>query len=105
MEYLILFIISVVVTESITELVSKSEFFFPTRKWFFDHRNYKFFKFIHNLLDCGYCLSVWVGFLVGLVLFNTHFINPLVDTFVVGLLLHRSSNILHNIIDRTRKDF
>lgn len=105
MEYLIIGIISVVVTESLTELISKSEFFSPLREWFFNRRKYRICTFIHSLLDCGYCLSVWVGFFVGLVLVKLSYINPVVDYIMVGLVIHRASNLLHNIMDRTRKEF
>ncbi len=102
MEDLIIFIVAVVITESLTELIAKSEIFSPVREWFFNKRGIRMFKFIHSLLDCGYCLSVWVGFFIGLVLVDLHLLNSFIDCFIVGLLLHRTSNILHNIIDRTR---
>lgn len=101
----LIFIIAIVLTEALVEVLSKSEIFSPVREWFFDRREKrKVFKFFHSLLDCGYCLSVWVGTVVGLVLLDLSIIHPALDWFIVGLLLHRLSNLWHNIIDRTRHD-
>ena len=104
MNNIILFIIAVVLTESITEIVSKSSLFEPVRKWFFTRRQNNVFNFIHSLLDCGFCLSVWVGTFIGIVLLNFKIVGVFVDWFIIGLLLHKCSNVLHNLIDRTRKD-
>ena len=102
MNNILLFIIAIVVTEAITEIVSKSYLFEPLRKWLFK-KNSKFFRFIHDLLDCGFCLSVWVGTLVGLVLLDIHIKSVWIDWFIMGLLLHKCSNVLHNLIHRTRR--
>jgi hypothetical protein len=104
MSNIIIFIIAVIITEGLVEVLAKSEIFSPVRKWFFDRRSNKVFNFIHSLVDCGYCLSVWVGTFVGIVLLNLHIVHPAIDWFIVGLLLHRLSNLWHNIIDRTRHD-
>jgi len=98
------FIIAILLTESITEIISKSKLFSPVLEWFFNRRKNKFLNFIHDLLSCPYCLSVWVGTLVGIFVVDIAIINPLLDWFIVGLILHRLANILHNGIDRTRKD-
>ncbi len=95
---MIIFIIkSIILTEALTELLSKSEFFSPIREFFFKRRSNKVFKFIHSLLDCPYCTSVWVGFsvVICLLLFN----NILIDIFCLGIMVHRFSNIFHFIID------
>ena len=104
MNSFLLFIIAVIVTESITEIVSKSKLFSPVLEWFFNRRERKIFNFIHSLLECPYCLSVWVGTLVGIFVVNIRIVNPIIDWFIVGLLIHRAANLLHNSIDRTRKD-
>ncbi len=100
----LIFIIAIIITESLVEVLSKSDIFSPVREWFFKRQKIKIFKFIHALLDCGYCLSLWVGTFIGLVLLDLHIIHPIIDWFIVGLLLHRLSNLWHNIIDRTRHD-
>ena len=97
-------IIAVVLTEAITEIVTKSEIFSPFSAFLFRRgANNKVVKWFHDLLDCGYCFSVWVGVCVGLlVLHDIKIINTYIDWLIIGLLIHRSSNILHNIIDRTK---
>lgn len=93
---------SIIVTEAVTELLVKSEFFKPLRAWFFARRSKKVFNFIHELLDCGYCTSVWIGFVTSLVLVNLNLISPFVDWFVAWLVVHRCSNLWHFIIDRVK---
>lgn len=98
---ILIFLFSIVLVESITELLTKSEIFSPVREFFFNRRQNKVLAFIHRLLDCGYCTSVWAGWFVALVFFmNIGIINVWVDWFFIGLLIHRLSNILHFIIDR-----
>lgn len=96
----ILFVI--IITEAITELLVKSEFFKPVRAWFFNRRKFLAFKFIHDLLDCGYCTSVWVSFFVTLVLIDLSYIFGYAGWFVAWLVVHRLSNLFHFIIDRAR---
>jgi len=94
-------IFSIFLVESITELLTKSEVFSPVRKWFFDRRDNKVQRFLHKLLDCGYCTSVWSGWFVALILFNDlDLINVWVDWFFIGLVLQRMANALHFMIDK-----
>ena len=94
-------IFSIFIVESITELLTKSEIFDPVREWFFNRRDKKVFSFIHKMLDCGYCTSVWSGWFVALVFFrDIEIINGWVDWFFVGLALQRMSNALHFVIDK-----
>lgn len=101
MDYLFLtiqFLFCVVGVEAITQILTKSELFSPVREFFFNRRKFKLFKFIHDLLDCGYCTSVWVGWLVaGLWVLTDSLI---IDILFTGLVLHRLANILHFCIDR-----
>lgn len=92
------FVLAIIFTEAITELVVKSEIFSPIREFFFNKRENKIFKFIHDLLDCGYCFSVWSAFLAFIMLFV--FNNNITMFLVVSVVLHRLSNITHFIIDR-----
>lgn len=101
---LLIFLIAIVITETITEIITKSKLFEPLHEWFFNRRDNKFFNFIHYLLDCPYCFSVWVGTFVSIFIVKFNIVSVYIDWFIVGLLLHRLSNILHNIIDRTRND-
>lgn len=95
---MLLFILkSVILTEALTELFSKSEFFNPLREFFFKRRENKIFNFLHSLIDCPYCTSVWVGFFVTICLFM--FDNIFIDVFCLGIIIHRLSNVFHFVID------
>ena len=99
------FIFAVIVVEAVTEVVVKSALFEPVRKFFFDRNKNRFFKKVHELLDCGYCASVWVGCLTSLVMFRRlEIVNAYIDWFFIGVVLHRLSNFLHSILDYINKD-
>ena len=92
----------ILLVEAITEILTKSNIFYPLRKYIFiKSANSKILKFLHDLLDCGYCTSVWVGFFVAILfkdlelLFNVGWLNLL----VLWLILHRGSNLVHTLID------
>lgn len=93
---------AVILTESITNVLSKSDLFESVRKFLFDHRGKRLFKFAHTVIDCPYCLSVWVGVFCACLLYL--YINnclPIIFIWIgVGIILHRLSNVLHFIIDR-----
>jgi len=81
--------------EAATNLITKSEFSTRFIKApLFKLRHIKVFNFIHDILDCGYCTSVWVAFLFAGFSFIEEF-----KYVVLILILHRLSNILHFIID------
>ena len=94
------YLLAIILIEALTELISKSEFFEPFRKFFFDRKDRKFSNLIFNLLDCGYCTSVWVAWFVIIVYILLD--NFYVNTFFYGIILHRASNILHFFIDRIK---
>ena len=95
-------ILAIITTEALTELVVKSEIFSPLREWFFNKRENKICKFIHELLDCGYCFSVWVAFFVSITLVNLSFVSEYLGWFIAWMVVHRLSNLLHFVIDRVR---
>ena len=96
------FLLAVIFTEAITEIVVKSEFFLPLRGKIFNlGKSNKFFNWLHRLLDCGYCFSVWAGVLAALLFFRElSLFHVSVDWFLIGLVLHRLSNLFHNTMDR-----
>ncbi|RLI61095.1 MAG: hypothetical protein DRO67_08370 [Candidatus Asgardarchaeum californiense] len=95
------FIIAVIITEAITELVTKSSFFKPLREWFFSKKDTKIFKWLHSLFDCGYCMSLWIAWAVSLFMFrNVNIVYSHVDWIWIGIVIHRLSNIQHLIIDK-----
>jgi len=94
-------IMAVIFIEALTELVVKSEFFHPVRKWFFKIDN-KVCKFIHEILDCGYCFSVWASiFTIGMF---SMLDNIYVIYFIYIIVLHRLSNLFHFLVDRLDKN-
>jgi hypothetical protein len=102
MNFFVLLLLATILTEAITEIVTKSEIsnIFKSRLFSLGKKN-KFFNFLHNLFDCGYCFSVWAGWLVAILFFrDLNFIHWSLDWFFIGLLLHRLSNLFHNIMDR-----
>lgn len=88
---------TVLATEAATNLITKSEFSIRTiKKLVFKWRHVWPCGFLHDLLDCGYCTSVWVSIPAAwwyLESFN------LVDGIMFTLIIHRLSNILHFYID------
>jgi hypothetical protein len=85
-------ILAVIVVEAITNIITKSELFTPVRAYFFKKN-----KWVHDLLDCGYCMSVWIGIFAAIYL--TFFKVTAVEIFGLGIVLHRLSNIFHFIVD------
>ena len=96
--YLLIQVLMVVLlTELLTELVIKSVLFKPVREILF-----KLGGWFKDLFSCGYCFSVWVAVAVVL-LTNTSY--PLTGTHwldlgLMALVVHRLSNVLHNVIDK-----
>jgi hypothetical protein len=82
-------------TEALTNLLTKSEFSIRfIKKPLFEHRGNKFFSFLHDLLDCGYCTSVWAA-----VIPTIWFLTDYLDIVITILVLHRLSNSIHFLID------
>ncbi len=90
-------VLLVIATEAATGILSKGDIFYPFRKWL--HRKW---KWLHGLIDCPYCTSIWVAsFLVLLYCLSLMLSFYVWFKFVLyGLVIHRLSNILHFIIDR-----
>lgn len=96
-------VISVVLTEALTQIITKSLLFLPLRAWFFNRKHNKILEFIHELLDCGYCMSVWVGCFCSILLLNDiKLVFWPIDWFLWGLIVHRLSNFFHFIMDYFR---
>ena len=94
---MIYFIFAIIVTEALTEIITKSELFFPLRKLLFE-KNGKIFKWFHDLLDCGYCTSVWISIFLCTYFFTLN--NKYVNIFLIAIVIHRLSNVFHFIVDR-----
>jgi hypothetical protein len=100
--YLALDIIcTIILIEALTNILTKSDIFRPLRAYLFQSDN-KVLRFIHSILDCPYCTSVWVSLssIVMLCLYLHNLLPHILALFFMGIVLHRLSNILHFIIDR-----
>ena len=102
MEVSLNLIISVILTEAITEVLVKDQITMFIREWLFNHKTNKVFKFLHDLLDCGRCCSFGVGICMSVIFIDTILINEYVSWLLFGLIIHRMSNLWHFVIDRTR---
>jgi hypothetical protein len=93
---IISFIASVVLTELLTELVVKSEIFKSFRQFL------EGFTWVSKLVNCGYCFSVWSALLVTLVVGPRYDVvsSLFLNYIIISLIVHRSSNVWHNIIDK-----
>jgi hypothetical protein len=96
-------LLAIIITEAITELATKSEIFYPIRKKIFNiGKNNKFFDWLHSLLDCGYCFSVWSGMVVAFLFFSDINLHWSMKCLFIGIILHRLSNLFHNLMDRIK---
>ena len=92
----------IICIEAVTEIITDSSLFQPVKKFFFTKEN-RLCMFIHDLLDCGYCLSVWVSLII--ITYLSILNLWVVDIFNCNLLIpiyvfsfHRLSNLIHIII-------
>jgi len=94
-------ICTIILIEAITNILTKSDIFKPLRAYLFGSNN-KVLRFIHNILDCPYCTSVWVSLssILLLCLYLNNLLPRILALFFMGVVLHRLSNILHFVIDR-----
>ncbi len=91
--------VAVIFTEALTELVVKSEIFYPVRKFLFKSES-RVLRFIHGAVDCGYCFSVWASmFSVYLIFFTT---SIYIKVFIGIIIIHRMSNLWHSVLDIAR---
>lgn len=95
--YVLVLLTMAFATEALVELLVKSEFFRPPRE--FVSR----WAFPKKLFNCGYCMSVWVA--MGMIAAIPTVMLPLsdwpfVNVLITLLLVHRMSNIMHNVIDK-----
>jgi len=90
-------ILAALTTEAATNLLVKSEISNKfIKKPLFKWRKKKICGFLHELLDCGYCTSVWVAIIPALWYLDlAEWFTP----FVIILVIHRLSNALHYMID------
>ena len=81
-------ILCIIAAEAMTQLTCKAEIFNRLRNWFKSLCN-----FTKELMECPYCVSVWVAAFATVLYVYYEFIY----LFTIGLVIHRLSNVLHDI--------
>lgn len=103
----------VIATERVTEIIVASKLFDPLRKivkrWAYPLDNppeesmlQEFKIMIDYLMSCGYCVSVWVGFLFAICL-DRYFDNVVINWAIGGLVLHGLANFYHVLYEICRR--
>ena len=82
------YIIALIAVEALTQLICKADIFDRPREWAKGR-----WLFIHDLLSCPYCVSVWSAVFVGGALIFWSY----TGWFLLVLALHRMSNMLHDL--------
>lgn len=86
-------ILCIIAAEAMTQLVCKAEIFDSLRS-----KIQGMSSFTNRLLECPYCVSVWVsGFTVVLYVFYEN-----MWAFVLLLVIHRASNFIHDLFRITQ---
>jgi len=104
--FIFILVLLVLNIEAVTNILSKSEMFKPLRASLFNHSGNRIVKFLHEVLDCPYCTSVWVSLFYVVMLYLVVEVYALSSAFMFIMFViafHRLSNILHHIIDRVDK--
>jgi hypothetical protein len=107
--FFLVLLVCIFFVEGITELLVKSKFFSSFREFFKRRQSENIYRFIHEVISCPYCTSVWVSLFIIILIymvsfftgFNFSFVGfaPL-DLFLLVVLTHRLSNHLHNFCDK-----
>lgn len=97
--YIFYFICCAIFTEAVTELFTKSLIFSGLREKIVNRGG-----FVAALISCGYCTSVWVSLIPSLffvsVMHDLNYAKFLGMWLFVAVVVHRSSNYLHNFNDK-----
>lgn len=102
--------IAIIAVEAITEIIVDSKIFLPLRNYIAKKampdiptgRN-TIFNFLHDLISCGYCTSVWVSSFVMtlLVISGTKIFYPVINEIILVFFIHRMSNLFHVLYQLT----
>jgi hypothetical protein len=93
---IIQWVVVIIVTEALVEIVVDSKIMMPLRNWIVKKEP----DFFGELIKCGYCFSVWMAIPGAFILPGDIFGNWYFDLFIKWILLHRTSNIFHGIISK-----
>jgi hypothetical protein len=98
--FVLKFVVAVVLVEAVVQIATEAEIFEGLRAWFdgADEEPSKMGVFAR----CGYCQSVWAGWAVAFVLSMDGMFPWLTwgEPLVWGLVVHRASNIWHEVVSR-----
>lgn len=89
------FILAIIAVEAITEIIVSSQIAEPLRKWCYYNSS-----FLHKLINCGYCTSVWISAFVALLILGFTGLPIIAEYFILVFALHRLSNIWHEFAIR-----
>jgi len=81
-------ILCIIAAEAMTQLACKAEIF-DTLRFYLMSTN----KFLRRLLQCPYCVSVWIAAFTTLLYYYWDYS----FLFVLMLVIHRGSNFLHDV--------
>ncbi len=110
-----------VVTERISEIIVDSKLFSPIRDWIKqcaytdpprpDSRLQRIRVMLDYLMNCGYCVSVWVGGIISALAINySHqefierfFLFDFINWVMYAVLLHGMANLYHVIYELIKR--
>lgn len=101
-DYIIAWLLVIIATEAITEIVVDSALFEPLRGWAIRH-----LLILARLINCGYCMSIWVAASMAWALPGGIIVTVIggpvaiiADAVIRTFVVHRLSNIWHEAIKR-----
>jgi hypothetical protein len=95
-DFLLQWILAIIYVESLTEILIESELLFGFRNYL-----YKLSPgFLGKLFTCGYCMSIWIAISAAWALPGNISQVAWFDCVLRIFVLHRLSNILHELFSR-----
>jgi len=89
-----------IAAEALVELVKKAAPLQGARQWIIRITPFLRSEEQGHLLECPYCISLWVGVLAGVLYFSIS--STLMDLAVGCLIIHRLSNYMHILFSLAR---
>lgn len=89
------FILAIIAIEAVTEIIVSSQIAEPLRAWCYYNSS-----FLHKLVNCGYCTSVWISVLVSISILGLTGLPVSVECVILTFALHRLSNVWHEFVVR-----
>ena len=96
----------IIATEALTEIITTSKITEPFRDWVGRSATSQFRLWFSELINCGYCTSVWVSIVLAAALptpgckgcaGSVGFLIAIMIYGVKVLFLHRTSNLFHEL--------